>query len=106
MKLGLSARCLELEEQETQNDGQHSSPTVGLVPNLEREIRSERKRMSINISNDKMIPEDISTDTDSIDETVAGQEEIYLEKTEEKLRAILISEDAPTYVQQEPACAD
>jgi len=62
--------------------------------------------MSINISDEKMIPKSVSTDTNSFDETVAGQEEIYLEKTEEKLRAILISEDPSTYMQQEAVCVD
>ncbi len=45
--------------------------------------------MSINMSKDKNIP----TDTESYYETVASQEEIYLEETEEELRAILISDD-------------
>lgn len=62
--------------------------------------------MSINVSNDKMIPKNIPTDTDAYDETVASQEEIYLEKTGEKLREILISEDPSTYVQQETVCVD
>jgi acetone carboxylase gamma subunit len=62
--------------------------------------------MSINMSNDKMIPKNIPTDMDAYDETVASQEEIYLEKTEEQLRAILISEDPSTYVQQETVCVD
>ena len=62
--------------------------------------------MSIDIGNDKMIPKNIPTDTDARDETVASQEAIYLGKTEEKLRAILISEDPSTYVQQETVCVD
>ena len=62
--------------------------------------------MSINMSNDKMIPKNIPTDTDGYDETVASQEEISLEKTEEQLRATLISEDPSTYVQQETVCVD
>jgi hypothetical protein len=62
--------------------------------------------MSINMSNDKMIPKNVPTDADARDATVASQEERYLEKTEEKLRAILISEDPSTYVQQETACVD
>lgn len=62
--------------------------------------------MSINMSNDKMVPKNIPTDTDTRDETVASQEERYLEKREEKLRAILISEDPSTYVQQETVCVD
>ncbi len=45
--------------------------------------------MSINMSNDK----NISTDTEAYYETIASQEEIYLEETEEELRAILTSDD-------------
>ena len=45
--------------------------------------------MAINMVNDKNIP----TDTDAYYETVASQEEIYLEETEEELRAIWISYD-------------
>jgi hypothetical protein len=45
--------------------------------------------MSINMSNDKNIP----TDTEAYYEELASQEEIYLEETEEELRAILTSDD-------------
>jgi hypothetical protein len=45
--------------------------------------------MSINPSKDKNIP----TDTEACYETVASQEEIYLEETEEEVRAILMSDD-------------
>ena len=45
--------------------------------------------MSINMSNDKNIP----TDTEACCEELASQEEIYLEETEEELRAILIFDD-------------
>jgi hypothetical protein len=45
--------------------------------------------MSLNMGNDKHIP----AETEAYYETVASQEEIYLEETEEELRAILISED-------------
>ena len=45
--------------------------------------------MSININNDKNIP----AETEAYCETVASQEEIYLEETEEELRAILIFGD-------------
>ena len=62
--------------------------------------------MSINLSNDKMISKKTPTDTDTYDETVASQEEMYLEKTEGQLRTILISEDPSTYVQQETVCVD
>lgn len=62
--------------------------------------------MSIKMSNDGNVPEEITTDTDARDETVASQEEIYLEKTEEKLAAILISEEPSTYGQQETGCVD
>jgi hypothetical protein len=43
--------------------------------------------MSININDDKKIP----TDTDACYEEVASQEELYLEKTEEEVVAILTS---------------
>src|SRR5579863_10406305 len=56
--------------------------------------------------NDKLIPKNIPTDSDAHDETVASQEEIYLEKTEEKLRATLISEDPSAYAQQGTVCVD
>ena len=42
-----------------------------------------------NMSNDKNIP----TDTDAYYEAIASQEEIYLEETEEELRAILTFHD-------------
>lgn len=45
--------------------------------------------MSINMSDDKNMP----TDTEAYCEELASQEEIYLEETEEELRAILVSED-------------
>jgi len=45
--------------------------------------------MSSNISDDKNTP----TDAEACYETVASQEEIYLEETEEELRAILIFDD-------------
>jgi hypothetical protein len=45
--------------------------------------------MSLDMGNDKNNP----ADREAYCETVASQEEIYLEETEEELRAILISED-------------
>jgi hypothetical protein len=48
--------------------------------------------MSINMGNEKNIP----PDTEACYETVASQEEIYLETTEEELRAILTSEPSRT----------
>jgi hypothetical protein len=45
--------------------------------------------MSINMNDGKNIP----TDTEACYETVASQEEIYLEETEEELRAILVFSD-------------
>ena len=45
--------------------------------------------MSINTSNDKNTP----IDTEACYETVTSQEEIYLEETEEEVRAILMSDD-------------
>jgi hypothetical protein len=62
--------------------------------------------MSINMSRDNVIPKNIPNDADAYYETVASQEEIYLEETEEELRAILISEDPSTYVQRESGCVD
>ena len=47
--------------------------------------------MSIKMSNDKNIP----TNTEAYYEELASQEEIYLEETEEELRAILIFDDRP-----------
>jgi hypothetical protein len=61
--------------------------------------------MSINMNDDEMIPENIPTDIDACYEIVASQEEIYLETTEETLRAILISED-PFGCVQETVCVD
>ena len=46
--------------------------------------------MSMNMGNDKNIP----ADTEACYETVASQEEIYIETTEEELRAILASEQS------------
>ena len=73
--------------------------------------------MSIDMNNDgnsdsnydNVSPENIPDDDDGTDacyETVASQEEIYLEETEEELRAILISEDPSSYDQGETDCVD
>ena len=62
--------------------------------------------MSTNMSDDNIIPKNSPIDTDASDETVAGQEEIYLEMTEETLRAILICEDPSAYAQQGTVCVD
>jgi len=56
--------------------------------------------MSINMNNDKVIPNKLPNGADACYEVVAGQEEIYLEETEEELRGILISEDPSTYDQR------
>jgi len=45
--------------------------------------------MATNTNDDKSIP----TDTEAYYEELAGQEEIYLEETEEEVRAILTSDD-------------
>ena len=45
--------------------------------------------MAIKTNNDKNIP----ADTEACYETLANQEEIYLEETEEEVRAILTSND-------------
>jgi len=47
--------------------------------------------MSININNDQNFP----TETEAYYETVASQEEVYLEETEEELRMILTFDDPP-----------
>jgi len=44
-------------------------------------------------ANGKVIPTNIPTDGDAYYEAVASQEEIYLEETEEELRAIFTSDD-------------
>jgi hypothetical protein len=62
--------------------------------------------MSTNMSRDKRLRKNISTDTEAHEEAVASQEERYLEKKEEKLRATLISEDPSAYVHQEAVCVD
>ena len=62
--------------------------------------------MSIDQSDDKMIPKNTPTDTDAFEEAIASQEEISLEKKEEQMRAALISEDPSRYVQQETVCVD
>jgi hypothetical protein len=54
--------------------------------NIERDTT-----MSINMNDAKNIP----ADTEAYCETVASQEEIYLEEVEEELRAILIFGDPP-----------
>lgn len=46
--------------------------------------------------------ENITTDTEACYEAVARQEEIYLEETEEELRVILASDDAPTPRSESP----
>lgn len=45
--------------------------------------------MSVNDNDDKKLPAD--ADEEACDETVAGEEEIYLEETEEEVSAVLIS---------------
>lgn len=54
----------------------------------------------------KMKPTKILTDTNARYETIASQEEVYLENTEEKLRSTLISENPSAYAQQETGCVD
>ena len=59
--------------------------------------------MSISMSEDKNIP----TNTEACYETVASQEEICLEETEEELRAILIFDDpSPTDANNSPCIAE
>jgi hypothetical protein len=68
--------------------------------------------MSTDMNNDKNLP----PDTEAYYETIASQEEIYLEETGEELRAVLTSEDdpsppqknsmilAPNLIEREPDC--
>ena len=56
------------------------------------------------MSNDNVFPKSAPTDADACYETMASQEEICIEETEEELRAVLISEDPSTYVQRETVC--
>ena len=59
--------------------------------------------MSINMNSDKNIP----TDTEAYYETVASQEEIYLEEVEEELRAILIfSDPSPSRIEMKRSMTD
>ncbi len=59
--------------------------------------------MSINMNSDKNIP----TDTEAYYETVASQEEIYLEEVEEELRAILIfSDPSPSRIEMKRCLAE
>ena len=62
--------------------------------------------MSIGMTNDTIIPENFPSDTDSRDESIASQEEVFHEKTEETLRADLIAEDPSAYVEQGAGCVD
>ena len=60
--------------------------------------------MAINKNNDDYMPEDyIPEDADDYYETIASQEEIYLEETEEEVRAILISYEATSSENGSPA---
>jgi hypothetical protein len=52
--------------------------------------------MSINMSKDENIP----TDAEAYEETIAIQEEIYLEETEEDLRGTLTLDDPSLTKQQ------
>jgi hypothetical protein len=54
-------------------------------------LRGEMTTMFLYQRNDENIP----TDREACYEAVASQEEIYLEETEEELRAILESDDSP-----------
>lgn len=58
------------------------------------------------MSRKKAIRKNPPADTDARYETIASQEEIYIEETEEELRMILISEDPSTFVEQETVCED
>jgi len=66
--------------------------------NIERDLA-----ISINMNSDKNIP----TDTEAYYETVASQEEIYLEEVEEELRAILIfSDPSPSRIEMKKSMTD
>ena len=58
--------------------------------------------MSIDMRDD----ENITADTEAREETIAGQEEIYLEETEEEVRAILISCDPLPEPNPDPTLAN
>ena len=59
--------------------------------------------MSINMSNNKNIP----TETEACYEMIASQEEIYMEETEEEVRAILIfSDPSPSLREVERSMCD
>lgn len=55
------------------------------------QFRAENTAMLIDINTDQ----NFSDDKDTYYEAVASQEEIYLEKTEEEVRSILISDNLP-----------
>lgn len=50
--------------------------------------------------------ENIPTDAEAYCETVASQEEIYLEETEEELRAILIFDPTPSQTEVDRSMSD
>lgn len=62
--------------------------------------------MPNNMRDDTAIPEELPIDTDNHYETIAGQEELHLEKTEEKLREKPISESPSAYAQHQTICVD
>jgi len=65
-----------------------TSPADGKGAPRKRDIERGHA-VSINMNNDENIP----TGTDAYYEEVASQEEMYLEETEEELRAIFSSDD-------------
>ena len=71
----------------------HSREKAGIdIPHRTEVNEAFEKEITMS-TNDKVIPTNIPTDADAYYEAVASQEEIYLEETEEELRAIFTSDD-------------
>ena len=74
-------------DESAMNKFDSTSPADGKDASSERNIEREHA-VAIRMSNDQKVPTD-----DAYYEAVASQAEIYLEETEEELRAIFTSED-------------
>jgi hypothetical protein len=77
-------------DESAMNKFDSTSPADGKDASSERNI--ERHAVAIKMSNDQKVPTG-----DAYYEAVASQEEIYLEETEEELRAIFTSDDSPPH---------
>lgn len=62
--------------------------------------------MTLDGNKHKIARKNVLGNADAREETRASKEEIYLEKTEEKLRAVLISEDPSDYAQPDSGWLD